>query len=135
MNSKYIPLVHSDSRGKIEMILEKCKVQSISRITSKPGSTRAKHWHKNDGHWIECLAGEVWLYERSLDSKEKPTLTIVNPGETAFTGPLVEHEMFFPSFNIFNCYSLLPRTSENYENETVRFEYSLQEIYDSWPES
>lgn len=124
---------HKDSRGLIQMIITDCRVESISRIETLGGHTRAQHWHKNDGHYIETLVGEVWLYERPVGSEDCPKLIKVGVGDIAFTGPLIEHEMFFPVFTVFNCYSLLPRTSEKYENETVRFNHSLKNIYESFP--
>lgn len=124
---------HKDSRGSIQMILPDCNIQSISRIETLGGHTRAQHWHRNDGHYIETLVGEVWLFERPVGSEDCPKLIKVKEGDIAFTGPNIEHEMFFPTFTVFNCYSLLPRTKENYENETVRFDYSLREIYNAFP--
>ena len=123
---------HKDSRGSIQMILDVCSIGSISRIDSLAGTTRAKHWHRNDGHFIETLVGEVWLFERPVGSSDCPKLIKVKVGDIAFTGPNIEHEMFFPQFTVFNCYSLLPRQSHNYENETVRFDYSLREIYNAF---
>lgn len=123
---------YEDNRGTIQMLLESCQIGSISKITSFANTTRANHWHKEDGHFIEVLLGEVELYERPVGSNEKPIKKIVKPGEISFTESLVEHTMYFPCETIFNCYSLQSRNSINYENETTRFNYSLKNIYDNW---
>ena len=123
---------YKDSRGSIEMVLESCKVGSISRITTEANHTRASHWHKNDGHTIIVNEGQIYMYERDVEFKGKPLLYILNKGDIHFTGPWVEHLMVMPCYTVFDCYSLLPRNSENYENETVRFSHDLQEIYNNW---
>ena len=72
------------------------------------------------------------MYEREVGSNSKPDLFVLNKGDIHFTGPNVEHLMVMPCYTVFDCYSLLPRNSENYENETVRFNHNLQEIYNNW---
>jgi len=124
--------IYEDKRGRILMLLESCQIGSISKIESIANATRANHYHLHDGHFIEVLSGTVELYERPLGSQEKPILKLVKTREIAFTDKLVEHTMFFPEPTIFNCYSLLRRDSANYESETVRFDYSLKDIYDQW---
>ena len=123
---------YTDERGVIEMILENCKVGSISRITSQPNTRRADHYHLNDGHTIVINEGQILMYERPVNSNSKPELFVLNKGDIHFTGPMVEHLMYFPAFTIFDCYSLLPRNSENYEKETVRFPHDLKKIYEEW---
>ena len=115
------------------MVLESCQVGSISTITTEPGKWRARHWHKNDGHWIEILEGQVVIYEaRHYDSSPKDvTRKVLNKGDIHWTGPEIEHEMTFPCFTVFKCYSTLPRNQDNYEADTVRFDYSLEEIYEN----
>lgn len=123
---------HTDNRGVIQMVLESCEIGSISRIVSVKGSYRANHWHKNDSHFIEVLAGQVELYEQPIGSSDRPILKIVNVGDIAFTDKRIMHTMYFPINTVFNCYSKLPRNSENYESETVRFTLDLKTVYESW---
>lgn len=121
-----------DNRGVIQMILESCEIGSISRIVSTKGSFRANHWHKNDSHFIEVLAGQVELYEQAIGSTTKPILKIVNVGDIAFTDKQIMHTMYFPVNTVFNCYSRLPRDSKNYEEDTIRFNQNLKEVYNGW---
>ena len=130
MNIKTNPN-HIDERGTISMILESCEVRSISRIECFPNTTRAKHWHKNDGHWIIVNFGSMEYYERAANTDEVPKKVVLRRGDIFFTGPGLEHEMYFPDFCEFDCYSLLPRDSASYENETFRFTHSLKSIYES----
>jgi hypothetical protein len=121
---------HIDNRGKIQMILESCEIGSISRIECIQNSTRANHWHKNDTHWILVNSGQVEYFERELNSGRKPDKYVLNEGDMIFTEAGWEHTMFFPIDTVFDCYSKLKRTSDNYENETVRFDYSLKDVYE-----
>ncbi len=130
--TKITDKVYSDKRGGIAMILDSCKVGSISRIDSQPDSVRAQHYHLNDGHTIIVNEGQIELYEWPLNSEQRPTKIVLNKGDIHFTGPNVAHEMRFPCFTVFDCYSLLARDTANYEKETVRFPFSLEEIFDGW---
>ncbi len=122
---------YKDARGEIRMVLETCKVGSISVITSEPGSVRAKHWHKNDGHWILITKGQIDYYESKLKGQSRDVKMIVlKEGDIYFTGPHIKHEMHFPEYTEFYCFSLLNRDSEGYENETVRFDESLRTAYE-----
>lgn len=123
---------YKDSRGEIQMILENCQVGSISRITTEAGNERANHWHKRDGHFIIINEGQIEIYERPINANTKPLKFVLNKGDIHFTGPQVDHTMYMPCYTIFDCYSLLPRNSASYENETVRFSLSLKKIYDEW---
>ena len=121
---------YSDERGKIQMILESIDIGSVSRIESITDSTRANHWHKNDTHWILVNSGQIEYYEREVGSDRCPDKYVLNVGDMIFTEAGWEHTMYFTCDTVFECYSKLKRTSENYENETVRFAYSLRDIYD-----
>jgi hypothetical protein len=120
---------HTDARGTIQMVLESCRVGSISIIDSAPETTRASHYHKKDGHTILVNEGQIFLYERPAYSEETPKLLILNKGDYHYTGPMVEHEMFFPCHTSFWCFSDLPRDSDSYEGDTVRFSHSLRVIH------
>jgi hypothetical protein len=123
---------YTDERGSIEMILESCKIGSISRISTEANHGRASHYHLSDGHWIIVNEGQIEIYERPVDSQEPPVKTTLNKGDIHFTGPMIEHYMWMPCFTVFDCYSILPRDTENYEKSTVRFTHNLREIYNTW---
>lgn len=122
---------YKDERGSIEMILESCKIGSISRITTESNHGRASHYHINDGHFIIINEGQIEIYERPALSESVPNKIVLNKGDIHFTGPMVEHYMWMPCYTVFDCYSLLPRNSKNYEQETVRFNHDLKAIYDN----
>lgn len=123
---------YKDERGTINMILEKCEINSISIITSKENTSRASHWHKLDSHYCLLDYGEIEYYERPVGSNDKPKLTIIKEGQLFFTPPYTEHQMIFTKDSKFHCFSTLSRDNKNYESETVRFNFSLKNIYDNW---
>lgn len=123
---------HSDNRGKIQMILENCKIGSISRIETLANNWRARHYHPNDYHFCEVISGEIEYYHRPTGSNEKPFRETYRVGDIFYTPPKFDHEMIFNVDTVFNCYSRLPRTEKNYEKETIRIRTSLKSIYDNW---
>ena len=134
-NLKNLPS-HVDNRGSIQAILEQCNVGSITCITSEPNTERANHWHRDpEGHTILITEGEIWIYERPVFSNEAPTKTVLKVNDLHWTGPDIEHTMFFPVKNSFYCFSVLPRDPESYEKNTVRIPTSLKDIYDARPYS
>lgn len=122
---------YEDDRGVIQMLIENDQFNSASIIGSRPGSTRATHWHKLDSHYCMVLAGEIWYYERPVGSQEKPSLTVVKDGELFYTAPMMEHEMYFPVDTAFLCLSTLSRTTEDYEKDTVRLDKKLKELHEA----
>ena len=115
------------------MILEDESIASVSIISSKAGSTRASHWHKEDSHYCWVESGEIEYFERPVGSLSTPRFTIVKKGELFYTPPFVEHEMYFPEDTIFHCYSTLSRKNKDYEKDTTRLNASLKELVDNRP--
>lgn len=134
MNISKLPR-YDTHQGTINMIFESCNIGSVSIIRTLAGKTRANHYHPNDEHYILVTQGYLEIYERKVgdDKPENVTLTIVQVGDVHLTPKMTEHTMYFPEYCEFWCFSKLPRNSENYEAETVRFDKSLKEIYNEIP--
>lgn len=135
MNLKDLPN-HVDARGSIQSVFEDCvgQVGSVTIIKSEPNTERANHWHRPpEGHWILITEGEIWIYERLVNSVLEPTKTVLKVGDLHWTAPNIEHTMFFPVQNTFICFSVMPRDQESYESNTVKIPVSLKDIYDSYP--
>lgn len=128
-----IPLgpIYEDARGEIVMIKESTAFNSASFISSKPKTTRASHWHKEDSHYCLVCDGEIWYYERPVGSTEKPKFLCIKAGELFYTPPMTEHEMYFPEDTVFLCLSTLPRTNSAYESDTTKLTQSLKDIYET----
>jgi len=121
---------YQDDRGVIQMVVEDTKFSSVSVIISVAGSSRARHWHKQDSHICFVVKGEIEYYERPVNLNIKPEKHIIKAGQLFYTGPYVEHEMVFTQDTEFWCFSSLSRKNADYEQDTTRFSYSLKELYD-----
>ncbi len=134
MNNKFFNIEdakqYKDTRGAIFMLLERANVGSVSVIQSKAGSVRAKHWHKQDGHWIFIVEGQMDIYESSLNKPDTITKTSLLKNDFFYTGPNVLHEMHATKDTVFVCLSDLPRNQDNYESETVRYDHSLRDLFE-----
>lgn len=121
--------IYADARGTIEMIEEEYESRAWAKITSVANCSRALHWHKKDWHLTRVESGQVEYFERPVGSQEVPKKYIINAGEVFYTAPMVEHEMYFPTPTVISCTFGLSRKSNDYENDTTRFNYSLRDIY------
>lgn len=109
----------TDERGMIQNLVHH-PLGSAVLITSKAGSIRAEHWHKEDFHYCYVIKGELIYSERPLNSEDEPTVTTISAGQLFYTGPRVEHSMYFTMDTIFLTLGGLSRTHEDYENDLVR---------------
>lgn len=134
MNLKDLPCYKED-RGSIQMIFEDCKIGSVSRIESKPGTWRARHSHE-EIHFCEVIEGQVEYYEAFLENgvvTRRPTKQTFNKGDIFENIPGSFHEMVFPCHTVFNCYATAPRGNKEYEKGLFRdLNLSLKDVYDNW---
>lgn len=120
-----------DGRGEIIKIAQNV---DVLEIVSKAGVKRAAHWHRRFGHICYLEYGEIEYFERDVDSNVRPIKLIIEPGEYFFTDKNKEHLMKFLVDSWMFCLSFGSRNKENYEEDTVRLDYDLEEIYNSWEE-
>lgn len=118
-----------DERGEIRKIAKNVDVLEIS---SKEGTKRANHRHLKFGHICYLEYGEIEYYERDVGSNQRPLKTVIRPGEYFFTDAKKEHLMKFTANSWFLCFSFGSRDREDYENDTVKLDYDLEEIYNNW---
>lgn len=119
--------VHEDARGKITNVLSR-PLGSYAVIESNKGTVRAEHWHKKDWHFCWVAEGKILYFERPVGSDELPKVTTVTKGQMFFTGPNLEHSMYFMEDTVFTCLGRLSRKQEDYETDLVRLEKKLTDI-------
>jgi hypothetical protein len=78
------------------------------------------------------IYGRMEYFERPVDTEVKPDKFIVDSTVLFYTGPRIEHTMYFLEDSLFMCYSFGKRDQESYENDLVRMSYSLKHLYDNW---
>ena len=111
----------NDPRGTIESLCDQ-PVGDITRIFSKAGSVRSNHYHKTDWHILYVVSGKMLLYERPAGSGDIPKMRVLEAGEYAYTGPMVEHTTLFPQDTTLLCFSGNRRGKDAYEDDLVRCE-------------
>src|SRR5678815_2146227 len=100
---------------------------TVSVLENLAGTSRARHYHKQDCHWLYVVRGEVKYYERPIGSTATPEAQHYFEGEMFFTPPMVEHAMYFPRDTILVSMSDRSRTHEEHEADVVRVEFKLPE--------
>jgi dTDP-4-dehydrorhamnose 3,5-epimerase-like enzyme len=114
-----LPPSYTDARGEILNILD-LPIGSVSVITSTPGAVRANHYHKTDWHYCYMEKGAVDYYHRPVGSTETPEHFHIKQGGLFYTPPMFDHAMRFTEDSVMWCFARNPRTSADYEADTVR---------------
>ena len=117
---------YADNRGIIQPLCD-LNMKSASIIVSKKNTWRANHYHKSDWHFIYVLEGAFEYYYRKTDSNEKIKKIIVKKDQLLFTGPKVDHAMFYTEETKIIVLSKNPRDQKTYEEDTVRIDFMNEE--------
>lgn len=124
---KELPKPFVDDRGEIQNLLSDHNGSCVI-IKSVKGSQRANHYHKEDYHYCYLISGGITYSERPVGSTETPKEYTITPGTMFYTGPLVEHCMYFTEDSVFLTFGGGTRSQEDYENDLVRIS-SLHDQY------
>jgi hypothetical protein len=108
-----------DQRGEILNLLD-LPMGSVSMITSVKGAVRANHYHKTDWHYCWMQKGAMDYYYRPIGAKTAAKYIRVEEGKMVYTPSMEEHAMVFTSDAVMWCFAGNPRTSKDYESDTVR---------------
>jgi oxalate decarboxylase/phosphoglucose isomerase-like protein (cupin superfamily) len=108
-----------DARGEILNLLD-LPLGSVSLITSKEAAVRANHYHKTDWHYCWMQKGSMDYYYRAVGSQDPAKFIRVEEGKMVYTPSMEEHAMVFTADAIMWCFAGNPRTSHDYESDTVR---------------
>ena len=112
-----------DERGGIARVVDQDKfpIRAILRITSKAGSIRANHYHKNDYHYIYIESGKAEYSEKPADKpKAKVETVTIGSGDLVLSDPGVIHAVKFTEDTIFYAFTTEKREQDQYEDDTVR---------------
>ena len=116
-----------DARGAIQNLVHH-ELGSAVIISSNAGAVRAEHWHREDFHYCYLISGGLLYCERPVGSKDEPTKTLIKAGQLFFTGPNIEHSMYFTQDSVFLTLGKLSRTHDAYEKDLVRLIDRLVDI-------
>ncbi|MFH2142214.1 MAG: cupin domain-containing protein [Bacteroidota bacterium] len=118
---KHIDTSFIDERGEITNVFEG-EIEHIAYITSKKGTVRANHYHKNIYQYIYLISGELETHCCNINYPEKKLVQIVKPGDLIDTPPLIAHAQLFLKDSVFIALSTKKRLDGKYENDTIAFQ-------------
>ena len=117
---KRIGSAFSDLRGDIFNIFEG-RIEHIALITSKKGSVRGNHYHKEDYQYIYLLSGAFESHSCDVRNPSKKQVLKVRPGDLVDTPPHIAHAQKFTEDSIFLALTTRQRESGKYEEDTIAF--------------
>ncbi|MBI3999800.1 MAG: WxcM-like domain-containing protein [Candidatus Omnitrophica bacterium] len=109
-----------DKRGSIVNVLEG-RIEHVALITSKKGSIRGNHYHKEDHQYIYLVSGIFESHSVDVRDPSKRQVLYVKPGDLLDTPPFVAHAQKFTKDSVFLALSTRQRESGKYESDTIAF--------------
>lgn len=112
--------VFVDDRGTITDILEEV-VGHVGIITSKAGSIRAKHYHKESTQYTYVINGKVEFKTNDFrEENSKIKSVILESGDLIITPPMIVHKMIFLEDTVFLDMTTKSRKDGGFERDTIR---------------
>ena len=118
---QHIKAAISDARGLITNIFEG-RVEHVALITSKKGSVRGNHYHKEDYQYIYLIRGAFESHSVDVKNPNKRQVLKVRAGDLVDTPPLIAHAQKFMKDSVFLALSTRQRESGKYESDTMAFQ-------------
>ncbi len=117
---RHIDPAFVDARGEIHNLFEG-QLGHVALITSKAGSVRANHYHKQDLQYIYLVSGAYESYSCPIEEPQNVQKLMVEPGDIVKTPPLVAHAQKFTKDSVFLAFSTRLREEGKYEDDTLAF--------------
>ena len=117
---KHIDPAVVDPRGAITNLFEG-RIEHIALITSKKGSTRANHYHKEDFQYIYLVSGAYESHSCEVRNPERRQVLKVRPGDIVATPPMIAHAQKFTEDSVFLALSTRQREQGKYEDDTIAY--------------
>ncbi len=118
---KHIDPAVTDVRGAITNLFEG-RIEHVALITSKKGSVRANHYHKEDHQYIYLVSGAYESHACDVQNSPKKQILKVRPGDIVYTPPLTAHAQKFTEDSVFLALSPRQREHGKYETDTMAFQ-------------
>ncbi len=110
-----------DERGSITNLFEG-RIEHIALITSKKGSVRANHYHKEDVQYMYLLSGAYETHSLDTRHPEKRQVLYVKPGDIVSTPPYIAHAQKFTEDSVFLALTTRQREKGKYESDTIAYQ-------------
>jgi oxalate decarboxylase/phosphoglucose isomerase-like protein (cupin superfamily) len=121
-----LPMPFADDRGVIQTLVNG-GIHAVQIISSKTGSVRANHYHRQDSHYMYVVSGKMRYIERPAESDLPATWTFVGAGQLVYTPSMVEHAVEFVEDTVFLNITGKSREQSDYEGDLVRVKLYPQE--------
>lgn len=118
---KHIDPAVVDARGAISNLFEG-RIEHVALITSKKGSVRANHYHKEDQQHIYLISGAYESHSVDTRNTSKKQVLKVIPGDIVFTPALIAHAQKFTEDSVFLAFSTRQREQGKYESDTIAYQ-------------
>jgi quercetin dioxygenase-like cupin family protein len=118
---RHIGYAVTDVRGMITNVFEG-RVEHVALITSKMGSVRANHYHKEDHQYIYLVSGAYESHSCDVENPDKKQVLLVKAGDLVDTPPLTAHAQKFTEDSVFLALSTRQRGEGKYESDSVAFQ-------------
>lgn len=120
---KHIKAEFEDERGGIARIVnqDEFTIRAILRITSKKGSIRSNHYHKNDQHYLFIESGKCEYSEKDPSNPSgKVESVILEPGDIVLSKSGIIHGVKFLEDTILYAFTSERRGQVEYEKDIKR---------------
>lgn len=118
---KHIDPAVVDVRGEIYNLFEG-RIEHVALITSKKGTVRANHYHKQDIQYIYLVSGAYESHSCEIKNPVKKQVLKVKAGDIVYTPPLIAHAQKFTEDSVFLAFSTRQREEGKYEDDTIAFQ-------------
>ena len=118
---RHIDPAVSDPRGEIHNLFEG-RIEHIALITSKKGTVRANHYHKEDHQYIYLVSGAFESHSCDVTNPEKKQVLELKPGDIVETPAMIAHAQKFSEDSVFLALTTRQRESGQYEEDTIAYE-------------
>ncbi len=118
---KHIESACHDKRGDIYNIFEG-RIEHVALITSKKGSVRANHYHKEDYQYIYLVSGAFESHCVDVRDPAKRQVLKVKAGDIVDTPPFIAHAQKFTEDSVFLALTTRQRESGKYESDTIAYQ-------------
>jgi dTDP-4-dehydrorhamnose 3,5-epimerase-like enzyme len=110
-----------DVRGAITNIFEG-RIEHIALITSKKGTVRANHYHKEDHQYIYLLSGAFESHSVDVRDPSKRQVLYMKAGDIVETPAMIAHAQKFTEDSVFLALTTRQRESGKYEEDTMAYQ-------------
>ena len=109
-----------DERGDITNIFEG-RIEHVALISSKKGTVRANHYHKEDHQYIYLVSGAFESHCCDVRNPGKRQVLKVRAGDIVDTPPLIAHAQKFTEDSVFLALTTRQREHGKYESDTIAY--------------